>query len=85
MADCGSCRFFRRAEIGMPGGVCRRVPPVPVMAGMLKHPITQELFPAVKTYWPEIPDTEWCGEYVQRPFSQVDLEKLDEADLKGSA
>jgi hypothetical protein len=55
------------------------------MAGMLKHPITGELFPAVKTYWPEIPDTEWCGEYAQRPFAQVDLEKLDEADLKGSA
>ena len=83
--ECGTCRFFRRAEIGQPGGVCRANPPTPVMAGMLKHPITGELFPAVKTYWPEIPDTEWCGAYLRKPFGKVDLEKLVPAEADGNA
>lgn len=83
--ECGTCRFFRRAQIGQQGGVCRARPPVPLMLGMLKHPVTGEMFPAVKTYWPEIPDTEWCGGYTRKAFGKVDLEKLDAAELDGSA
>ena len=80
--ECGSCRFFRRNEIGQPRGVCRSLPPVPLMSGMAKHPVSGELFPVIKTYWPEIPDTEWCGGYVRKVYTPLDLES---AELEGSA
>ena len=83
--ECGTCRYFRRAQIGQPLGVCRARPPVPVMAGMVKHPVTGEAFPQVKTYWPEIPDSEWCGTYIRKPFGVADLEQMDAAEASGSA
>ena len=81
--ECGSCRYFRRNDIGQPMGVCRSRPPIPVMTGMLKHPISGEICPSIKTFWPELPDSEWCGGYMRRPVEVVDLKEL--AEMEGHA
>lgn len=84
--SCGSCRFFRRLQVGQAGGVCRAWPPVPMVAGIMKHPTTGETFPRVNTYWPEIPDSEWCGAYEKRAHGAgIDLGKLDIEELEGEA
>lgn len=82
--ECGSCRFFRRIQVGQPGGVCRARPPVPMVTGMIKHPVTGEMLPHVNTYWPQIPDSEWCGGFERRPYGvAIDLSKLDAAEMGG--
>lgn len=84
--SCGSCRFFRRAQIGQAAGVCRAHPPVPMPVGAVKHSVTGEIFPKINTYWPEIPDSEWCGAYEKRAYGPgIDLAKLDVQELEGEA
>lgn len=83
--SCGNCRFFRRIRIGQAGGVCRAKPPVPMLIGAQSNPHTNEQFPIINTYWPQIPDTEWCGEYARRVVPQVDLSKLSLEELGGAA
>lgn len=83
--SCGSCRFFRRLTVGMPNGVCRPRPPVPMVVGIIKHPTTGEMFPKVNTYWPEVPDSEWCGYYERKAFGAgIDLSKLAVEELEGT-
>lgn len=85
--NCGSCKFFRRAEMGNPMGVCRERPPVPMLIGAAKHPITQQQTPVCNTFWPQIPDTEWCGHWMIRTAvgTEIDISKLDLAALEGNA
>lgn len=83
--NCGSCRFFRRQTIGQPLGVCRARPPVPMMIGMNKHPVSGEMLPVINTYWPQVPDTEWCGGFERKAFGKnIDLSKLEPAELEGT-
>lgn len=83
---CGRCRFFVRGTPGQAGGACRGRPPVPMMAGMVKHPISGEVVPRVLTFWPEVLDTLWCGDFVRKPLgASVDLSKLAVEELEGQA
>ena len=86
--NCGNCQFFRRAAPNQPLGVCRARPPVPMLVGMLKHPVTQEPVPRNDSFWPQVPDTEWCGAHQERPrmsknAPEIDLGKLDITELEG--
>ena len=79
--NCGSCRFFKRVP-NMRGGLCRSRAPVPILIGMAKDPITGNVFPQVNTFWPQIPDTEWCGSYDHGiDVSAIDISKLGAVDL----
>lgn len=80
---CGTCRFFRRNQVGQPVGVCRARPPVPIMAGMVQHSVRGPI-PMINTYWPEIPDTEWCGDFARKAYGMgIDLSKLAVEELEG--
>lgn len=85
--NCGSCKFFRRAEPMNPVGVCRALPPTVMMVGMSKHPISGQQVPVTNTYWPQIPDSEWCGAWLLRTAmgANIDLTKIDVDALEGSA
>lgn len=84
--ECGSCRYFRRISVGHPQGVCRARPPTPMMITIAKNPVTGDPFPVINTYWPEVPDVEWCGDYTRKPMgAAIDLEKMDRAEAEGSA
>ena len=62
--NCGNCRCFRRHQVGEPNGVCRYNPPVPLIDGALKHPITHIVTPKVNGYWAPTTDAEWCYQHV---------------------
>lgn len=86
--SCGNCQYFRRIEPKHPGGVCRARPPIPVMVGMAKHPVSGQPVAVINTYWPEIPDVEWCGAHELRAdiaLQSIDLSRLDTTDVSGSA
>lgn len=70
-------------------GVCRQQPPQTMVAGALKNPTTGEVMPRVDSFWPQIPDTEWCGQWKLRPsaidMDAIDLSALSEASVEGNA
>lgn len=81
--SCGACRFFVRAEVGQPRGACRARPPVPMMVGVAKHPLSQQSVPQVLTFWPEVADMLWCGDFTRLPVgAAIDLSKLSAEELE---
>jgi hypothetical protein len=83
---CGACRFFRRIEIGNPMGHCRGATPTLVMVGLAARPNNQEPLPVTRTYWPAIPDTEWCGVFERSAgFAGIDMSLLNTAAIEGTA
>jgi hypothetical protein len=57
-----------------------------MMITIAKNPVTGDPFPVINTYWPEVPDTEWCGDYTRKAFGAAnDLEKMDRTEAEGSA
>lgn len=85
--NCGSCKFFRRAEPMNPAGVCRADRPQIVFLGMGKHPISGQQMPITNSFWPQIADWEWCGMWRLRiaAAAEIDLTKLDAQALEGNA
>lgn len=82
--NCGNCAYFKRVSVGQQGGLCRARPPVPLMVGMAQNPMTKEPFPVINTYWPQIPDSEWCGDHNPALIGrEIDLSQLSEAELVG--
>lgn len=73
---CGNCLFFRRHQALQPMGVCREKPPLQLMVGQMVNKITNQPEPLIGTYWPQVPDTEWCGSWSPR-FSGVDRTLID--------
>jgi hypothetical protein len=89
-SNCGNCLFFRRNVALQPIGKCRFNPPVTHVIGTTQHPQTRHQVPHVGTYFPELPDTEWCGAYSRRQpkqvaMAQINLERLNIGELEGSA
>lgn len=87
--SCGNCRFWRRVQPMQPMGHCRFNPPTPLVVGMQQNKITQQVQPIVDSFWPMLPDTEWCGGWGLR-LGAVDMKELDarqfeDADTEGSA
>ena len=75
VAGCGNCRFYLD-DPAVPGGVCRRRPPIAVMLGMKQGHHGPE--PVVGTCWPEVTRDKWCGEYeVAASMGMVDFSRLD--------
>lgn len=84
-SSCGNCMWFRRGKVGQPMGVCRQSPPTVVLIGMAQDPVTQRQVPVTDTFWPQVPDTELCGQHQARPVVDIDLTKLDAELIEGSA
>jgi len=85
--DCGNCKFFRRGRVGQSLGVCRSRAPVPLMVGMTKDAMGNGV-PVINTYWPQVPDTELCGDWSRKvDLGAIDLTKLEleDAATEGSA
>lgn len=84
---CGSCRYFKRGEIGKPIGTCHGNPPQVMLTGMQQHPITQQPIPITNSFWPLIADTEYCGLHTVRTTADhvagIDLSKLEPDQLAG--
>lgn len=82
--SCGSCRFFSRLGPGNPVGNCRARAPQVVMTGQIQNKITGEVVPMVQTYWPQVPDAAWCGDFTKRPYQDVDLATLSQEAMEGT-
>lgn len=83
--NCGSCMYFRRGNPGQPLGVCRARPPVPMMVGTAKN-MAGQMVPLTDTFWPQVPDTEWCGSWSSRlELSAIDLTALQPEEMEGTA
>lgn len=55
--SCKTCKFYKQNGkwVNKANGVCRRFPPVRAGSStMIADP---------GTYWPEVQDHEWCGEF----------------------
>jgi hypothetical protein len=79
--SCGSCRFWRRNEKGKPSGVCRQTQPTAFIVAMVAHQIMKnQQIPIVDSFWPPIPESEWCGQWNAAPksYADIDLSKLSE-------
>lgn len=79
--SCGSCRFWKRHKDGQPSGMCRQKPPAVIMIGMQPHPIAKNQgMPIVDSFWPPIPESEWCGQWsaAAKTYADIDLSKLGE-------
>lgn len=80
-SSCGNCRYFRRAEMGKALGHCRESPPSVVP--LVKMQSDGGVFTVADTFWPMVPDHEWCGAWVSRPA--FDVRSIDLKDLKPEA
>ena len=79
--SCGTCRYWRRSAPLQPIGLCRRRPPTLVFMGTL-----QGGKPVTDTFWPMVPDLEWCGEHAARGNGRtIDLAAIDVDALEGQA
>ena len=83
--ECGECRFFSRAQMNLPSGTCHAVPPVPIMVGMMKNPVSGQPVPLVRAHWPDVADTTTaCGAFKERAdLSAIDLSRLAEMPAEG--
>lgn len=80
---CGECKFFRRVAPMQPMGTCHAGPPTLILLGR-----THDNRPVTDSFWPMVPDTEFCGGWKQAPRPSalnIDLTKLDVEQLEGNA
>ncbi len=70
MTDCcATCRYWA-SEDGKQG-LCRRYPATPVMIGMIQSaivadPARAQAQPAIMSYFPNMLEHGWCGEFLPR-------------------
>jgi len=83
--NCGTCKCFRRAKVGQAMGVCRGGPPTVMLLGMAPSQLQgMPPIPVTNTFWPEVPDHEWCLSHTRRlplELSKIDLSALDAAEM----
>ena len=87
---CASCRFFKRRNVGQAMGTCHSRAPVVMFIGMandangqpLRNMHTGQYLANIDTFFPAVPDTEWCGDHTARLIKDVDLSKLEPEELK---
>jgi hypothetical protein len=89
---CGTCRHFFRYVVGQVEGACHARPPVPMITGMNRHPITNAPIPIVNGFWAPTVESETCGEHspgtaVRRPVATADQvsQALAGIEVEGSA
>lgn len=85
--SCGDCKFFRRVRPMQPIGKCHRNPPVTFVVGQVKSQLGQ-VQALADSFWPTVPDTDFCGEWKAAPRHaalDIDLTKLDVEQLEGNA
>ena len=86
---CGTCKYFKRREVGNIMGACHSRGPSVMFGGMLtdangqqvRNLRTGQFVPNIDSYWPPVPDTEWCGDHAARPVGDIDLSKLAVEEL----
>ena len=79
---CGSCKFFRRLGPMQPMGDCHEGPPTALLLGRAQNGL-----PVVDTFWPRVPDTEFCGAH-QLPkhrAESINLAEIAPEALEGNA
>jgi hypothetical protein len=82
---CGNCGFFRRHQLGRPLGNCHANPPTLVFIGQAQN-AAGGVVPLTNTYWPAIPDTEWCGAHQPKiDLGAIDADALQAAPAEGTA
>lgn len=83
---CGNCKFFRRVQPMQIMGTCHGRPPTLLLLGR-----TQAGQPVTDSFWPIVPETEFCGAFVRQisaraqALEHIDMSKLNIEDLEGSA
>ena len=65
-----------------PMGLCRERPPTLVHLGMMEHPVTHKPQPVNDTFWPQVPEHEWCGHWKPQKgaYAKIDLTQITEAE-----
>lgn len=74
-------------------GHCHSRAPTVMFSGMandvqgrpVQNPRNGQHLPNIDSYWPAVPDTEWCGDHQARLVKDVDLSELQPEELKGDA
>lgn len=72
-------------------GNCHSRAPVVMFSGMandvqgqpVRNPRNGQFLPNIDSYWPMVPDTEWCGDHTARLVKDVDLSELKPEELAG--
>lgn len=83
---CGNCRYFRRAEVGRALGHCHESPPSVV--ALVKTTPDGQVFTTADTFWPMMPDSEWCGAWIAKAAFDaraIDLKSLNTEAIEGTA
>jgi hypothetical protein len=63
--NCGNCAAFEPAPKGAKGtGTCHRGRPTPIFLGWGQHPVTHQQIPMVDSWFPPLPDVQWCLDHV---------------------
>ena len=86
MGECRLCRHWF-AHPKMPKGVgqCRANPPVPLVVGVMQHPVTGQPQPVINGFFPETPADSFCGRCeskLELPLGAIDLAKLQIEELQ---
>ena len=59
---CFNCRHYVANQKNR-SGHCRRLPPIPIMIGLRKNPISGNQTADIRNIWPTMPCDSWCGEF----------------------
>ena len=62
--QCGNCKFANLLP-GSPDLICQRMPPLPILYGMVQSVIGGPPQPRVVGHWPLVGADNWCGEWQQ--------------------
>lgn len=75
MSGCKTCLYWKPSTENPLGGICRRLPPMPLAA--VGYPIGV-------SFWPITQADSWCGEYSGggEPPSDKQQESLKEEELR---
>lgn len=79
---CGSCKFFVRDAPMQIMGKCHEAPPTLLLLGRAQNGL-----PVVDTFWPPVPDTEFCGRHqLSKPrAASINLAEIATESLEGNA
>lgn len=63
---CADCGAFNPTPGNAAIGVCRGVPPTPIMMGLQKD-LMQRVVPQLGSFWPTVDAGAWCMQFRRRP------------------
>lgn len=56
-SSCKTCKYFDQS-------LCKRHPPQCATAIPQRNPFTQEVLPMIIAGWPQVSESDWCGEHL---------------------